>query len=239
MSTVKDEAIKLRKNIDAVYEAGQKAEYDSFWDTYQQNGARQNYNSAFPYIGWTDETFKPKYNMIITNGSQMFQYTNITDLADKLNELGLVFDTSAMTSMLQGFQGAKILHIPELDLSKCTSFSYIFGSSPAVETIDKLILSETTEQSFLGTNAFINASKLKNIVFEGVITRSINLSWSPLTVDSMKSVISCLKNYAGTEKDGAYKVSFTGACWEALEASGAAPNGGTWKEYVATLGWTV
>lgn len=80
---------------------------------------------------------------------------------------------------------------------------------------------------------------MENITFEGEIGRSINFSYSPLSVESMKNVIEHLVNYTGTEKELSYTVTFTEACWTKLEADSTAPNGGTWKEYVASLGWNV
>ena len=34
------------------FDAGRQAEYDAFWDTYQLNGTRTEYRSAFSYYGF-------------------------------------------------------------------------------------------------------------------------------------------------------------------------------------------
>lgn len=47
--------------IDQVYKKGQQAEYDRFWDEYQQNGTRTNYSYAFAGSAWTDASATPKY----------------------------------------------------------------------------------------------------------------------------------------------------------------------------------
>lgn len=241
--SIAEKLTTIAENEQKVYEAGQKAEYDRFWDAFQKNGNRKDYRGAFSgdETDFNDENFKPKYDIVPNNLHTAFHYNyGITDLVASLDKAGVVLDTSNCDSLLQTFQGAATKHIPTIDASKSTNLGYTFGSNCGVETIDKFILSENTRQVGLGGNTFMQARYLKNIVFEGVITESINLSWSPLTVDSMKSVISCLKNYAGTENELTYKVSFTEACWEALETSGAAPDGGTWADYVQyALGWTV
>ena len=41
-------------------ESGDDNYYDAFWDTYQQNGLRTNYQYAFT-SGWSLELFKPKH----------------------------------------------------------------------------------------------------------------------------------------------------------------------------------
>ena len=70
----------------------------------------------------------------------------------------------------------------------------MFGSVCKVETIDKLIVSENTHFS---NTTFDNASYLKNITFEGEIGMSINFKWSPLTTESVQSIIDHLKDLTG------------------------------------------
>ncbi|MBE6739702.1 MAG: hypothetical protein E7565_05230, partial [Ruminococcaceae bacterium] len=48
--------------IEDVFEAGKSqgggdSYYDTFWDNYQQNGNRTNYENAFAGYGWNAETF--------------------------------------------------------------------------------------------------------------------------------------------------------------------------------------
>lgn len=38
---------EMSVGVEAVFEAGRKAEYDFFWDAYQANGTRGTYNYAF------------------------------------------------------------------------------------------------------------------------------------------------------------------------------------------------
>ena len=77
---------KLREmpsGIDAVFEKGfedgKQAQYDAFWDTFQQNGERNNYPYAFYGPGWTDENYDPKYPLTVKGGNQMYQASLITD----------------------------------------------------------------------------------------------------------------------------------------------------------------
>lgn len=121
----------------------------------------------------------------------------------------------------------------EVDISGANQYFYLFHSASSIITIRKLKIAET--QRF--TDEFTNAVALKNITVEGTIGRSFYIHYSPLTVESMKSIISCLKDYANTDSEFAYTVKFSDACWAALEASGGAPYGGTWEGYVNSLAW--
>lgn len=168
--------------------AGKQAEHDRFWNENQENGKRTNY--AYGYLrAWTDAMFYPKYDMMPTDASFMFQYTKITDLKDKLELLGVKLDLSECTAMTQMFQGAAITHVPELNMRKVTTCGYAFGTKSRIVTIDKIISSETT---VFNVSAFNQAENLQHVTFEGVIASSIDVHWSPLTKDSFVSLANVL-----------------------------------------------
>lgn len=81
---------ELAEKINEVYEAGKKAEYDSFWDAYQENGNRRDYSNAF-YNKWNDETFKPKYDIIATSAYSACGYSN-------MSTINVVFDLSGASN---------------------------------------------------------------------------------------------------------------------------------------------
>ena len=66
-------------SYDEGYADGKQAQYDEFWDGYQQNGNRYNYNNAFCGVGWTAKIYKPKYPIIVKYGNYIFQQSQITD----------------------------------------------------------------------------------------------------------------------------------------------------------------
>ncbi|MBQ9985040.1 MAG: hypothetical protein IJP38_01910 [Oscillospiraceae bacterium] len=74
-------ADKLRK-LSIVYKnKGRQAEYDAFWDTFQQNGARTGYAYAF-YNAWSDDVYNPKYPIIVKTNNTLnstFAYAKMTD----------------------------------------------------------------------------------------------------------------------------------------------------------------
>lgn len=56
------------------YEAGQKAEYDKFWDTFQNNGNSQNYYYAFAHDRYSDKNYNPKYPIKCSSGTTDARY---------------------------------------------------------------------------------------------------------------------------------------------------------------------
>ena len=215
---------------------GKRAEYNDFWDNYQENGNRKNYSNAFR-VCWVNAIFKPKYD-IKGNGAfnSAFAATSLDgDLVELLNLAGVSLDTSQATSLNSCFYGAtKITRIGTIDTRGTNDIDYLFDSASSLKTVEKLILKSDGSQNM---NLFNRANALKNIVIEGTIGSSINLQWSPLSPESIKSIISCLKNYAGTSEAYSYKLTLSVECWAALEADSSAPDGGTWADYVDSLGW--
>ena len=202
--SIAEKVLRAKADIDAVYEAG-KAQggdsyYDTFWDNYQNYGNRTDYELAFAGKGWTEESFKPKYDITATSdyASQMFWGCNITDLSGILKKQNVELITEGCKNPLQMFQNSKIEIIPPLDFSSATgSTSYCFASN-RIKTIERLKVSENTR---FVSQTFSNASALENITFEGVIGNDISFSsCSKLTHDSLMSIIGALKPFVTYEE---------------------------------------
>lgn len=201
-------AEKFEVIADAVYEKGKEAEYDSFWDKYQNQGNKTNYTYAFYSTRWDDTIYNPKYDIIASNANNIFSQTGIKNTLVPIDITNVTGGNSAG----------------------------MFQYTSKLETIKKLIVNEDS----VYLNCFVSCTNLKNITFEGTIGRSISFADSPLTVKSMKNVIEHLKDYSGDETNrGKYTLTFSDACWGNLEASGAAPDGDTWGNYIIKLGWAV
>lgn len=233
---------------DGQAEGGSDSWYDTFWDTYQRDqnhgaGRRTDYRYAFSNYGWNVDNFKPKYDIKPYMADYMFYCSNIeVDLVDFLEKQGIILDFSNCIAFPWAFYGASFTRIGVVDMRKVSSrkdADNVFRAAAAskLHTIDKLIVSETYP---IGTSSFVGCKALANITIEGLITGNFNIPVSPLTTESMKSIITHLKNYAGTDKEFTYAITFLSACWEALDAEGAtSPNGNTWREYINDLGWNV
>jgi hypothetical protein len=187
---------------DEGYEAGQKAEYDSFWDAVQNYGNRTNYNRGFCGLSWTDTNFKPKYDIRPSEPNavySMFGYAAITDLAKILEEKKVVLDTSNASGLFQEmFANSKVTRIPTLNITKASGnagVTNMFANCNGLTTIEKIIISENTPTGYM----FNGVSNLENVIFEGVIGNNIDFSTcSKLTHESLMSIINALKDFSGT-----------------------------------------
>lgn len=237
--TISDKLERMKNDIDEVYEAGKEAEWNGFWDVYQANGTRTDYRCAFR-ISWNDSTFRPKYDVVAVTGTEMFAGSAIVDIAECLERSGVRLDTSNLTRIEYAFSSAVLQRIPEISFAEITTRGYasgVFGWS-SVRTIDKIIL-KADGSTPIQTDWFEATSNLENVRFEGTIGESISFqSCSRLTAESMKDIINHLADYSGTDKANTYKLTLVEECWTRLEADSAAPDSGTWREYVQSLGWT-
>lgn len=168
--------------------------YDIFWDSYQNNGARTDYRLAFKGAMWTDKTFKPKYDFIPTDALQMFVKANITDLVALLESQNVVLDFSKCTNLYGCFSYSPITHIGVIDISNYNNYANLnatFDECRKLVTIDKIKLNSGLPHN-ISNATFRNCTALQNIKFENSISTSIDFRWSPLSKDSITSVINAL-----------------------------------------------
>ena len=177
------------------YEAGRYDEWDLFWETYQQGGARTEYADSMGFGRFTDETFKPKYTVWCTSsGGSFFRNSPITNY-----EALKMVDFSKATQWNDMFRGSKITHLGVLDTrGRSNPYNlYQLFYNARIETIDKLIVREDGKTNFQNVGW---GKTLKDIEFEGVIgvdpyfKDCINLTHA-----SLMSTIEHLMDYSGTE----------------------------------------
>lgn len=200
----------IAENEPKVYEAGKQAEYDAFWDTFQNKGGAMRYHYTFFGSHWNDTNFKPKYDIVLN--SEMCNYpfwdSNIT-------EINVNIDTRNNDAWYQIAYGA----------TKLTK-------------IQKIILKDDGSQVTQGP--FTDAKNLTYVRFEGKIGVTVSMSACPLDLESAKNVIEHLMDYSGTDKDLTYKITFSDTTKALLEAEGAtSPNGNSWLDYANDKGWNV
>ena len=179
--------------VNEVYEAGQQAEYDRFWDNYQNYGKRTNYYVAFMYSYWNNDNFKPKYPLKPTDLNNCFASSGIRGDFTKLCDL----DTSNCTNMSSAFgYMTGLTRLGVLDLQKVTTGTAFCTGCTNLETIDKVIFKDDGSWRISNCNG---CTSLKNIQIEGKMGGgNISFSQSPLTPESMKSIINSLYDYSGT-----------------------------------------
>ena len=230
----------MAESIPDVYEAGKKAEHDAFWDVYQSGGTRLDYSLGFAGRGWTDSTFSPKYDIVPTYSYDIFKLCNITDLEALLRKCNVVLDLSHSGRASGAFDTAdRLTVVPEIDVSSTTyvSLTAIFLNCRSLHTIRKLVLKSDGSNTF--SSSFNNCGSLTSIVIEGLIGANIDFHWSPLSKDSILSVINALSN----NKTGLTVTLSLTAVNNAFETSEGVCDGSTseeWEALIATKpNWTI
>ena len=233
--SIADKLTQIAENEQKVFDAGAKSEYDRFWDSYQYYGELRYYKYSFAGRGWNGETFKPKYDLIPTSASAMFQefgtnQSKTWDLVEILNNQGVVLDTSNLTNPEYLMYAARFSHIPVINLINASRLNYVFMSSP-VTTIDKLILKDDGSQGF--TSVFLNCTNLENLTIEGKIGQngfSVSSS-TKITHDSLMSIINALQDKTGDT---------SGTSWVCtLGATNLAKLTDAEKQIATGKGWTL
>lgn len=216
---------------------GKKAEWSAFWDAFQHNGERRNYEFAFRAGCFSVDTFFPKYDIICgdeTTQIQMFynfegyRANNGTStqfsLKKRLEECGVVLDTSKAKNLQGMFTYCSFTEIPTIDLTGITASTgtqSMFGQCwGRLVTIEKII----TKESVTYTSMFTNDTGLVNVTFEGVIGNDIDFqSCKALSKASITSVINALSSTVSgkisTFSKDAVNNAFTTEEWEALVAT--------------------
>lgn len=220
-------------------EQGKQTEYDLFWDNYQNYGKRASYAYGFYGESWNDTIFKPKYDIICGEwDSAVFDASGIADLKGILEKQGVTLDTSQVKTFTRWFNYSDVTHVPPLDMISGTSCLNLFNTAQQLQEVDLNNISEVVA----GHNTiFQNCVRLTTVRMTGTLgTSGWNFNWSPLSVESMKNIIGCLKNFTGTGSENTCLIKFNEDCWNALEADSKAPDGNTWKDYVQfTLCWNI
>ncbi len=123
-----------------------------------------------------------------------------------------------------------------IDLSNFSgSMTAMFSGCRALKKIRKLIVHEALGYE----RCFVNADKLTDVEFEGVIGKSISFAQSPLGIESLRNIILHLKDYSGGSTE-THILTLKDGCKTLLEENGnTSPNGNLWTEYVSDLGWTL
>ncbi len=238
--SIAEKLTAIAENEQKVFDSGKQAEYDKFWDDYQQNGNRTNYEYGFSGRGWTDETFKPKYDITPTSDTNMFCFCGVTDMIKALDNAGVKLDLSRGVGGSYLLQNTLITRFPTIDASNRRAIDYFFLGNQNLEYVEKVILKSDGSQTF-NNYSFMNNPNLKDIRFEGVIGKNgFNISSSPLL---SKASIESIINALSTVTSGLTVTLSKTAVNNAFETSTGLANGSTsqeWLDLIATKSnWTI
>ena len=228
--SIADKLTTIAENVSKVYQAGQKTEYDRFWDNFQQNGERNSYSYAFYGKNFNDAIFKPKYKFINANVysfERMFSDHSggITTITPDL------FDYDRMKTYYGSYMffNADIKSI-ELSMKRNNSIAHMFRSCKA-ETI---ILNDWNGQNYDRT--FEECYNLKHLrIYGGTIGGSnvFNLGLSPLDAESLRHIISKQSDTA-TGRKISLKLTAVNTAFETAEGLADGSTSAEWLELVAT-----
>jgi hypothetical protein len=184
-------------------DTGGKSFYDEFWDLYQQNGNRTDYQyGGFAGVGWTDETYKPKYPIKPIYAYGMYTGCRLTNILD--------IDTSKATSITNLFYVCRFLErVGIISAVSSSDATNVFSYCAELKTIDKFIVTEQLPYS----NAFFNCTSLENLTIEGVIGQDgFAVQWSTkLSKASIISIINALSTTASGKSVTLSKVAVESA----------------------------
>jgi hypothetical protein len=137
-----------------------------------------------------DGCFDPPFAVKPRNAEGMFQTSKITKITTEQ------LDLSECVNFPAGFANCYSLReVGIVDLRKNVNNALVFNNTDSLHTVEKVILKD--EGQNLG-NAFFCARALANIEIEGKISADVYFGYSPLTHESLMSIISALKDYSGT-----------------------------------------
>lgn len=109
---------------------GKQAEYDRFWDAFQENGNRSAYQNSF--TGWTDACYAPKYPITIKSGIAAFNNSKITN-----TKVPITISMATATTIFAN--SISLVTIPHLDVSNVTNLiDRCFSSTNALENLTML-----------------------------------------------------------------------------------------------------
>lgn len=127
--SIADKLVVIAENEQKVFDAGKKAKYDAFWDAYQKNGNRRQYDYAF-YNFWDDITYNPKYPIVVTSTSGYIYAAN--DITS--TKVPITIDTATANYLFYACRALKT--IPSIKVtSKVSGLTGWFNLCPELEEI--------------------------------------------------------------------------------------------------------
>lgn len=197
--SIADKLAIIAENEQKVYDAGKQAEWNVFWDALQQNGTRTSYENAFGNKGWSDNNFKPKYDIINIGDyscSQSFRQSKITDLKGILEKQKVEYNTKGATRFINTFQACDVTRVPTLYLDSCTTINNAFSSSSLTE-----VEMHNLQENCTFINPFNRASRLSSLLLKNCTIGQNGLNLKDSTKLSRASIESVINSLSTTTTD--------------------------------------
>jgi hypothetical protein len=223
LQTIKDNVPKVYAagkaaggDADAAYERGlaegREAEWNRFWDLYQDYGNRKYYGYAFGGTGWAGNgLLPPKYPIVLSGGTTteygiFCNFNRYNENPYDMTEVCKMINCSKAKRLTRMFQDASAENIT-VDMSNCEVATDMFDCGDGGGNIDKVYL-KVTEKLTTASDMFKNCNYLKTIRFteDSVVNVALSFAQSKsLESESVDSIINALKDRTGLS---ALKVTF-------------------------------
>ncbi len=194
--TISDQIEGLATKIGKTFEAGRLAEYDAFWDSYQNYGNRTNYIYAFAGHGW--RRLKPKYPILFGKEYNDTNNTFVEFGRDATNENEWInLDDFAKTDFSQATAAVGTFNSSCFNTVRVDFNNVLQGSSCFNYARIKNLYIRLSEKCTTAYQMFTNMSYTENIIFteDSVLNYSFDFRQSTkLTHDSLMSIINALKD---------------------------------------------
>lgn len=185
-------------------------------------------------IGCTSLTQAVIYSTNLTNIANAFRDCTALQLVvmnvGKVTMMDAAFAGCSKLIEIDGFSGNTL--VPDFDTSSCTSMTSLFDGCTSLVKLPRLNMSNMPNKNY-NENVLRNCTSLTTLPLEGLLNVDLDVHWSPLNEDSLKSVLTAAsKTTNTTAKTLAFK---TGSTFTDDAA-------GTWAALVAdctTKGWTI
>lgn len=207
---------EMASGVNEVYDAGKKASQIDFINMLSNDGVRVAYRYVFEGADFSGYTFNP---IIYPTrlGTVFYNYAGVefpsgidfskANIAESVTDTAMIpYNTFAYCRNQE--------RIPDMNIPVQYRYTNTYTNC-YVKKIDIIRVAETT----LFSNSFSGCNYLEDVAFEGVIGRNISFSVSPLTVESMKGIITHLKNYTGTDYEKTYTLTLKSSCVTELETA--------------------
>ena len=192
---IADKLTQIAERLPIVYDAGQDAgrmaEYDRFWDAYQNNGTLTNYSFAFGGASVNDAWYNPKYPIIATSSTNMFRNCVITDTKVDIDVRG-----SNGTYVFNNAE--KLVNVRKLIVDEVTVFTGWFAYCSALE--------EIRFEGVIGKSLDIHWSK--------------KLSWESIDsiVNNLSTSVSGVTITLPTTTEATYNAHYGSGMWSLTES---------------------
>lgn len=224
----------MESGINEVYKAGKYEKELEFVQRFTGYGTRKNYNNAFYNADFGGYTF----NIVPTSTQFLFTYYKGEKLPNGIDCSNINTTVYANTASFCAYSMLK--EFPDINIPATRYWEASFRDCEQLESIKVIRAAEGAGASF--NIAFYRCFALKNIGFEGVISVDISFAQSPLTLESIISILTHLKDYsADTANKGKYTLTLKDTCKTLMAQQGAMVElgGKTYDAYIADKGWNL